>query len=98
MNKFVAVFLILFVQSILGEYAIAQFSLVKPLVALKIYNILGQEVAALINENRDAGQHSVQWNARSLSSGVYFYRLYAHPTDAKQTGDFMQTKKLLLLK
>jgi len=67
-------------------------------VTLKIFNILGQEVASLINEKREAGQHSVQWNAHSLASGVYFYRLYAHPTDAKQTNDFVQTKKLLLLR
>ena len=67
-------------------------------VTLKIYNILGQEVATLLNEKRDAGQHSIQWNARGLPSGVYFYCLYAHPTGAKQTSDFVQTKKLLLLK
>ena len=67
-------------------------------VKLKIFNILGQEVATLINENRDAGQHSVQWNAHGLASGVYFYRLSAHQMDAKQTTDFVQIKKLLLIK
>jgi hypothetical protein len=67
-------------------------------VTLKIFNLLGQEVATLINEKREAGQYSVQWNARDLASGVYFYRLYAHPTDVKQTGDYIQTKKLLLLR
>ncbi|MDP2207282.1 MAG: T9SS type A sorting domain-containing protein [Bacteroidota bacterium] len=67
-------------------------------VTLKIFNILGQEVATLLNEKRDAGQHSVQWVARGLASGVYFYRLYAHPTDTKLTNDFVQTKKLMLMK
>jgi hypothetical protein len=59
-------------------------------VSLNIYNILGQEVAALINENRIAGQYSVIWNAQSLPSGVYFYRL--------QVGNSVETKKLLLLR
>ena len=59
-------------------------------VTLKIYNILGQEVATLINEKRDAGQYSVQWNAHGLASGVYFYRLSA--------GNYIETKKLLLVR
>jgi hypothetical protein len=67
-------------------------------VALKIFNLLGQEVATLINEKRDAGQHTVQWNALGLASGVYFYRLHVHPIDAKQINDFVQTKKLLLIR
>jgi hypothetical protein len=59
-------------------------------VTLKIFNILGQEVATLINEKREAGQHTVQWDARNLASGVYFYKL--------QAGIFMETKKLVLVK
>ncbi len=59
-------------------------------VTLKIFNLLGQEVATLVNEKREAGQHSVQWNARDLASGVYFYRLLA--------GSFLETKKLILIK
>jgi len=59
-------------------------------VSLKIYNILGQEVANLVDDYRQAGNYSVQFNASKLASGVYFYRL--------QANDFAQTKKLLLLK
>ena len=59
-------------------------------VSLKIYNILGQEVANLVDDFRQAGNYSVQFNANKLASGVYFYRL--------QANDFAQTKKLLLLK
>ena len=59
-------------------------------VSLKIYNILGQEVANLVDDYRQAGEYSVQFNASKLASGVYFYRL--------QANDFAQTKKLLLLK
>jgi hypothetical protein len=59
-------------------------------VTLKVYNTLGEQVAELLSENRDAGKYRVQWNASNLPSGVYFYRL--------QAGEFMQTNKLLLLK
>jgi hypothetical protein len=71
---------------------ILQFDLPEPtVVALKIYNTLGQEVAALLdNMNYDAGRHTVTFNASRLSSGVYIYRLIA--------GRFVDTKKMLLLK
>ena len=60
------------------------------LVTLKIYDVVGKEVATLVNEVRNAGNHSIKYNASGLSSGVYFYRL--------QTGDFVDTKKMFLLK
>jgi len=60
------------------------------LVTLKIYNILGQEVAALVNEEKPAGSYEVNFNASRLSSGVYFYRL--------QAGSFIETKKMILLR
>ena len=59
-------------------------------VTLKIYDILGREVTALVNEPKEAGRYAVRWNAANLPSGVYFYRL--------QTGAFVETKKLILLK
>jgi chitinase len=65
-------------------------------VTLKIYDILGNEVATLVQEFQQAGLHSVSFNSeqvtnhRQLSSGIYFYRL--------QTGSSVETKKLLLLK
>jgi hypothetical protein len=62
----------------------------KELVTLKVYDIMGREVAILVNGIRDAGNHTVQWSAASLSSGVYWYRLTA--------GTFVQTNKMLLLK
>jgi len=60
------------------------------LVLLKIYNILGEEVSTLINARQNAGYYTATFNARSLPSGVYFYRL--------QAGTYSSTKKLLLLK
>lgn len=60
------------------------------MVSLKIYDILGIEVSTLVNEEKPAGTYEINFNASSLASGVYFYRLEA--------GGFSQTKKLLLLK
>jgi pectate lyase len=59
-------------------------------VSLKIFNLLGREIACLISENLSAGNYSQQWNAWNLSSGIYFYRL--------QAGSFIETKKLIFLK
>jgi hypothetical protein len=60
------------------------------LVQLKIYDLLGREITTLVNEIRSEGNHSVSFNARSLSSGVYLYRLTA--------GAFSQTKRMILIK
>ena len=59
-------------------------------VTLSVYDILGRQVSVLINERRDAGLHEVKFDAASLASGVYFYRL--------QAGSYVQTRKLLILK
>jgi len=59
-------------------------------VSLKIYNVLSQIVATLVDETQDGGYKSVDWDASTISSGVYFYRL--------QASNFTQTLKLLLLK
>jgi N-acetylneuraminic acid mutarotase len=67
------------------------FSLPKSgMVELRVYDVLGREVALLINGITQAGNHSVDFNASELSSGVYFYTLRA--------GDFTATKKMLLIK
>jgi hypothetical protein len=59
-------------------------------VSLKVYNVLGNEVATLVNEQITAGAHKVNFNASNLSSGVYYYTI--------RTGNFTSTKKLMLLK
>ena len=59
-------------------------------VSLIIYNLLGQEMTRLVNEVQKAGNHQVTWNASNVASGIYFYRL--------QAGDFVQTRKMVLLK
>lgn len=57
---------------------------------MTVFNTLGQQVATLVQGDQEAGYHEVRFDASGLSSGVYFYRL--------QAGDFVSTKKLLLLK
>jgi hypothetical protein len=57
---------------------------------LKVYNTLGQEVAALVNEEKAAGTYSVQWNAGTVASGVYFYRLIS--------GEHTSMQKMILAK
>jgi hypothetical protein len=59
-------------------------------VTLAVYNTLGQQVATLVNENKEVGYHEVRFDGTGLASGVYFYRL--------QAGSFTETKKLVLLK
>ena len=64
-------------------------SLMKP-VQLKVYDVLGKEVAILVNEYKPAGNYEAEFDASSLPSGVYFYQLKADK--------FVQTKKLILIK
>jgi hypothetical protein len=59
-------------------------------VLLKVFDVTGKEIQTLVNERQNAGNHSVQFDASNLASGVYFYRL--------ETGTFHDTRKLLLLK
>ena len=63
---------------------------VNSLVTLKVYDVLGREVATLVNGRQSAGYHHISFNGANLSSGVYFYRL--------ETGSYTNTKKFLLLK
>jgi len=59
-------------------------------VTLKIYDLLGKEVAVLVNGEKPAGSYETEFNAASPPSGTYFYTI--------QTGIFVQTKKMSLLK
>ncbi len=74
------------------QYAIGS----RQFVALKVYDVLGKEIATLVNEEKPEGSYEVEFNsvetlhATSLPSGVYFYQLRA--------GDFVETKKMILLK
>jgi hypothetical protein len=75
-----------FNPSTLINYQIPNDALVK----LKVYDPLGKEIITLVNEQKDAGSYSVNFNAQEFSSGVYFYTL--------QAGDFVSIKKMILIK
>ena len=59
-------------------------------VTISVFNLLGQQVAEVLNDMREAGNQSVTFSAAGLASGVYFYRL--------QAGSFVQTRKLVIVK
>ena len=59
-------------------------------VSLKVFNALGEEIETLVTKELSAGSYKYDWNAINRPSGVYFYKL--------QTGNFVQTKKMILLK
>jgi photosystem II stability/assembly factor-like uncharacterized protein len=59
-------------------------------VNLKVYDVLGDEVAALVKEEKPSGNYEINFNASQLSSGIYFYKL--------QAGSFVETKKMILLR
>jgi len=60
------------------------------LVTLKVYDVLGNEVVTVVNEEKSAGSYEVEFSAAQLPSGIYFYQL--------QVGSFMETKKMILLR
>jgi uncharacterized delta-60 repeat protein len=62
----------------------------KSFVSLRVFDVIGREVALIVSKELPAGSYSRTWNANYLASGIYFYRL--------QTGSFIQTKKMLFLK
>lgn len=59
-------------------------------VRIAVYDITGREVSVIVNENMLAGTYERQWDGSRFSSGVYFYKITA--------SDFVQTKKMLLIK
>jgi hypothetical protein len=91
-------------ENVLKEYALAQnypnpfnpstkISWQLPVgsqITLKVYDILGREVATLVNEYKPSGKYETEFNAAALPSGVYFYQLKA--------GEYLNTKKMILLK
>ena len=67
-------------------FRIADFGL----VTLKVYDLLGREVATIVNKELNTGNYKYQWNAGNLASGIYLYRI--------QSGNYSLTKKMILLK
>ncbi len=73
-------------------------------VTLKVYDILGREVGTLVNEEKPAGNYEVEFNPVSgnqhLASGIYFYQILVSALQSKagKAGDYVSTKKMILLK
>ena len=59
-------------------------------VQIKVFDVLGNEIETLVSEEKPTGTYEITWNAASLPSGVYFYQL--------QAGEFIQSKKMILIK
>lgn len=68
------------------QYAVSS----RQFVSLKVFDVLGNEIETLVNEEKPVGTYELNWNAANLPSGVYFYQL--------QAGEFVNTKKMILLK
>ena len=68
------------------QYAISS----RQFITLKVYNLLGKEIATLVDEEKPAGEYKVEFNGNNLPSSIYFYELKA--------GNITQTKKMMLLK
>jgi len=68
------------------QYAISS----RQFVTLKVYDVLGKEIATLVNESREAGNYEIIFDASTLPSGMYIYKL--------QAGDFLQVRKMTLIK
>ena len=68
-----------------------------PLVTLKVFDVLGREVSTLVNEKQKPGNYEVEFDGSELTSGIYFYRLQVYPAIG-WAGDYIETKKMVLLK
>ncbi len=67
-------------------------------ITLKVFDILGREVATLVNQNQEPGRYSIHWNAENFSSGIYFYRLIISNADNRLKYYFFETKKMVLIR
>ncbi len=69
-------------------------------VILKIFNLLGQEVVTLVDEEKAAGTYEVRWDAGGFATGMYFYRLQARSPHGRhgRSGEFVETKKVVLIR
>ena len=79
-------FLIHLIPSTKIKYSIPQSSN----VIIKVFDILGNEIETLVNEEKPSGAYEITWYAANLPSGVYFYKI--------NSGSFVETKKMILLK
>jgi hypothetical protein len=81
-----------FNPSTIISYSIPKLSFVK----LVVYDLLGNEITSLVNEEKPKGNYEVEFNAQSAASGLYFYRIQVYAPG--RAGEFIDTKKFILLK
>jgi len=67
-------------------------------ITLKLYDVLGNEVATLVNEEKPAGSYEIDFNGNELTSGIYFYQLRADDPESSSEQGFVETKKMILLR
>jgi hypothetical protein len=75
------------------KYSIQKYSN----VTLKVFDILGREVSTLVNKEQTQGNYEIEFDGSDLTSGIYFYRLQVYPA-VSGAGDYVETKKMILLK
>ncbi len=83
-----------------------RFSIADPqFIIVKVYDLLGSEVAVLVNEKKEPGNYAVTWNAAGMASGLYFYRLQVFPLNSplardsqSGAGEFVATRRMMLLR
>jgi hypothetical protein len=107
MNRTVFLFIIIILNSVLEIQAQWQKVNIGPAggkvksVAVIGYNVFtgtSQNGISLVNKNMDAGSYNISWNASKMASGVYFYRLQVNSINNNQTGNFIETKKMMLIR
>jgi cyclophilin family peptidyl-prolyl cis-trans isomerase len=76
------------------KYSIQELSIVK----LNVYDVLGNEVTTLVNGQKPAGSYEVKWDASGFPSGIYFYKLQAGSISPSSGQNFVETKKMVLMK
>ncbi len=67
-------------------------------VQIRVYDVLGNEIETLVNDEKPAGNYELTWKAANLSSGVYFYQIRAIDPSTSSGQVFIQTRKMILLK
>jgi len=84
------------------RYTIPGLTLLDPqiekLVTLKVYDVLGNEISTLVNEEKQAGNYEIEFDGSKLPSGIYFYQLKVRDRFSNSGQSFIQTRKMILLK
>ncbi|MCK5572630.1 MAG: T9SS type A sorting domain-containing protein, partial [Bacteroidetes bacterium] len=67
-------------------------------VTVRVFSLLGEHIATLVDDEIVAGEHTVTWMPEGLASGSYFYRLQARSVEGGETGNYIENRVMLLLR